>query len=580
MAATPSGAPSRTRLAGFKQLLGRWRLLKEGRPFLLLLSFLVGAAAGGLAIAFRAVAGAARAWGEGGAAGLHPSAGHLLPVGAGLIFALVLARAPILRGRGFSGIMQAVFRDRGHLSLNNGLRRLGLSVISVAGHGSVGRESMIAHASAAIGSYLGRTFHLAPRKITRIIASAAAASIAATYGAPIAGILFTLELLVEEVHLTLGPMIIAALGATLVSGWAGAGGGFSFPAWDAPSLEELPWFMVLGVVAGVAASLYASVVRRLEKARPGGKWSPLFAGVAIALASVWFPRLLGGGYEAMDSMWALPPDAGEAAAYVAGKALLTALCIAAGWVGGHFGPSISMGVAVGFLVLAIQGGTGLALPIAGGAAMAAAVTHAPMALLVLVYETTAAPGSFLPTGLAVVMAIVTYDALQRRSVYESPLEGQGHPHPEMAVPHPERLVGEVMDMEVTSVDIEGTLGDLLTALRSGKQRAFPVMREGRFVGLITRTDLLHALHPRGSAALSPAALNLPLARWMVVPPDLLVAHEEETVLEAAARMTLTGHGIGQLPVVDKERPDRLLGMLSREAVLAGISARQAPHPRP
>ena len=150
----------------------------------------------------------------------------------------------------------------------------------------------------------------------------------------------------------------------------------------------------------------------------------------------------------------------------------------------------------------------------------------------------------------------------------------------MAVLHPERLVREVMDTKVTTVDIKETLGDLLTVLRSGTQRAFPVLKSGRMVGLITRTDLLHALHPRGSADLSPTALGLPLARWMVAPPDLLVAHADESVLDAAARMTLTGHGIGQLPVVDKDHPDRLLGMLTREAVLAGISARDAPNPRP
>ncbi|MCH7493705.1 chloride channel protein, partial [bacterium] len=176
---------------------------------------------------------------------------------------------------------------------------------------------------------------------------------------------------------------------------AEGGRGFAFPAWDAPPLEELPWFLLMGAAAGVAASIYATVVRRLGKARPGGKWSPLAAGAALALASVWFPRLLGGGYEAMEEMWRIPPDAGEAAAYLGGKALLTALCIAAGWVGGHFGPSLSMGVALGFVVLAMQGGEGSALPIAGGAALAAAVTHAPMALLVLVYEATSAPASFL-----------------------------------------------------------------------------------------------------------------------------------------------------------------------------------------
>lgn len=584
MSAGGATRPRPTRLRLLIQTLRRWRLVKESRPFLLLLAFLIGVAAGGLALGFGRVAEWGKGVAEGAAAGLNPQAGHFLPVIAGLIVMVVLMQTPRIGGRGFSGIIHAVFRDHGHLSLNNGLKKLALSAVSIAGHGSVGRESMIAHVSAATGSWLGRLFHLPPRKVTRLVAAAAAAAIAATYGAPLAGILFATELLVEEVHLTLGPMIMAALGARLVVSIAGREPSFAFPHWeglgDSP-LDGLPWYLAVGAAAGLVAALYAWVLEKMAHRRPGGAAGPLVAGIALALASASMPSLLGGGYEAAAS-WVSGggPGPTEAAVYIGGKVLLTALCVAVGWAGGHFGPCLSIGLALGFVFQHFQGDPSTALPVAAAASLVAALTHAPIALVVMVYELTGATGAFLPVGAAAVMAVLAYDALHLRSIYDSPLLAPAQAPIPATVPHADLPVDHAMETEVATLPHDGTLEDLLAALRTGGQRAFPVMEGGRLTGLITRTDLRHALHPKGASPLPTETLSQPLTRWMVAYDDLLLAHPDEPILDAVGRMSLTGHGIGQLPVVSREDPRHLLGLLTREGLLAGLSGREPDDPPP
>ena len=560
-------------------MLRKFRGVKETKGFLLFLSAIVGLSAGGLATLFHRLARFAAHLGDSLVSPFGSWTPHFLPLIAGALLTLFLAKLPFKDPRGFSGILHAVFKGKGRLSLNNGLAKLGLSFLSIAGRGSVGRESMIAHVAAGIASWLGRLFHLAPRKLFRLIAAAVASSIASIYGAPIAGIVFAVELLVEEVHLTLGPMVIAALGATLIATGIPDTIDYHLPPLPNASLDNILPFLLLGVLAGAVGSLYSKTIHSLGSKEGPRKWSPLGAGIILTLVSIYAPQFLGGGYGAISSMLSSPPSATMALTFVGGKVLLTAVCLAAGWAGGLFGPSLSIGLALGFLVeqwIGLPPGSGLAA--GGAAAVAGAVTHAPLALIILAYELTGSSSAFLLVGIAVFSSVLTRDLLGTPNLYQSPFLEPTHPE-RSTVPSGGISIQDVMDREFETLTDESSLGDLLAALRTTGHRAFLILGKGGLVGLITRTDLLHAVRPDPHGKIERSVLSLPLSQWMIPYDDLVVAYPDEALQPVAARMSRREDTMGQMPVVSRSNPHQVLGLLTREGLLTAL-ARVDPTPIP
>ncbi|MBG97983.1 hypothetical protein CL659_02520 [bacterium] len=490
-----------------------------------------------------------------------------IPIFVSIIFVAIYANTAFWGARGFSSILKAVFKTHGHLSLNNSFKKLGLSLLSIIGKGSVGRESMIAQCSGGFGSWLGRVFHLNSKKTVRLIVSSAAAAIAATYGAPIAGILFAIELLAEEVHVSLAPMIVASLSASLIVKSYGLDPVIDINTWTHVAGKDLYIFAILGILSGMFGALYSHASNIASKKLYEKKFSPLIAGFGIFALLIYLPDLTGGGYEQASSMIQSNSTINEMLVYALGKALITILCINSGWAGGHFGPIFSIGIALGLIFGAKFSYISASLAIAGAAALCASITHAPLALIILTWEMTDSSDVFIPVTICVVAAILVRDFFNVRNLYESPLIDLLS---KKTNKKNQKTIKEIMEKKPETVNSDQKIKDVLYLTRTKKQTYFPVLKNERLNGIITRANVLHALEADLHGKINKEHLNDKVGRWKSSIEEILIIKENDLVIDTAHKMRVSGINISHLPVVNNLEEMKIVGVLHSEDVLKAL----------
>jgi len=551
-------------------LVNRLRPFKESKLFILLLSSLLGIFAGYLSIIFRKAATFATNLFDSGQKIQNFSFIDLamyIPIVVSIIFVIIYSNTKLWGARGFSSILKAVFKTYGHLSLNDSFKKLGLSILSIIGKGSVGRESMIAQCSGGFGSWLGRVFHLNSKKTVRLIVSSAAAAIAATYGAPIAGILFAIELLAEEVHVSLAPMIIASLSASLIVNSYGLDPVININLWSDVGVKDLYIFAILGVLSGLFGALYSHASNIASKKLYGKKFSPLIAGFGIFVLITYMPKLTGGGYDEASLMIQSNPMVNEMLIYVVGKALITIICINSGWAGGHFGPIFSIGIALGLIFGAKFSYISTSLAIAGAAALCASITHAPLALIILTWEMTNTSDVFIPVTISVVIAILVRDVFNVRNLYESPLIDLLSKEKNVKN---EKTIKQIMEKKPLTVNSDQKISDVLYLTRTKKQTYFPVLENEKLNGIITRANVLHALEADLHGKINKEHLDDKVCRWTSSIEEILIVKENDSIKDTAHKMRISGINISHLPVVNNLKEMKIVGVLHSEDVLKAL----------
>ncbi len=558
-------------------LVNRLRPFKESKLFVLLLSAILGIFAGHLSIVFRKVADFAKnaifIERNTGGESLLTLLSNYVPIFIAIILIILYSNTSFWGARGFSSILKAVFKNHGHLSLNNSLKKLGLSLLSILGKGSIGRESMIAQCSGGFGSWLGRLFHLSSKKTVRLIVSSAAAAIAATYGAPIAGILFAIELLVEEVHVALAPMIIASLSASLVVRSYGLDPVINIQFWDDVPAEQLYIFAILGISSGLLGALYSHSSNMASKKLYGKRFSPAFGGIIIFLFLIYAPNLTGGGYQEIGLMLETQPLLKEALFYVFGKALITVICINSGWAGGHFGPIFSIGIALGLIFGTQFTNISSSLAIAGAAALCASVTHAPLALIILIWEMTNTSQVFIPVTIAVLLAVITRDFFNVPNLYESPLIDQISKEKKKRKGKIAKNIMQKKPITVTEDEKIKKVYFLIknpTLVRAKDQTYFPVLRDGKLIGAITRKNILHALEADIHGELNKERMDESVKKWVSGIEEILVVKSDDSLAEIAHKMRISGISTNNLPVVNNLEEMKVVGILKTEDIIKSL----------
>ena len=491
---------------------------------------------------------------------------NCMPVVVSIIFIMLYSKTGFWGARGFSSILKAVFKNHGHLSLNSSFKKLGLSLLSIFGEGSVGRESMIAQCSGGFGSWLGRVFHLKTKKTVRLIVSSAAAAIAATYGAPIAGILFAIELLVEEVHVALAPMIIASLSASLVVRNHNIEPVVNISFWNEVPGKDLYLFAIIGIIAGLIGAFYSHASNIASKKLYGKKLSPALAGIGIFFLLIYYPNLTGGGYEQIETMLQSEPMLKELLVYVVGKALITIICINSGWAGGHFGPIFSIGIALGLAFGTKFTYISSSLAIAAAAALCASITHAPLALIILTWELTNTSQVFIPVTIAVLVSVITRDFFNVQNLYESPLIE--------VIPKRKKKKSDnvkfVMKKNPITVSEKETIKNLLLLTRTKNETYFPVLSNEKLSGIITRQNILHALEADIHGKINKKQLKEPVKKWCSGIEDILIIKENDSLNDVAHKMRISGMPITSLPVVNNLKEMKVVGILRPEDILKSL----------
>jgi len=504
-----------------------------------------------------------------------------LIVPVGLIIAWWIARrfAPEVAGDGVPAATEALMVRGGHIRGRVAPLKLVATTFTVGLGGSAGREGPIVHIGAAIGSWISRRFNVGEDQVRSLVAAGAGAGIGASFNAPIAGMLFALEvILVSFAPRHMSAVVIASVTAAITSqSIVGEELALNAGVYRLGSFPELGLYALLALVIVAVGFFFLRFLDTVEgfahrHAERLGVLRPLLAGLIVAGLIFIEPALFGTGQEVTNSLLldervaAVTGTGGELwwvlLLLALGKAVATSITISSGASGGAFMPSLFMGAAVGtgFARLASEFWEGASPPapgafaVVGMAAMFAVVGRAPLTAILIVFEVTGARdyGLILPLMLTATLGTFLAERYMKDSVYTLALKRKG-----ISLTRSGEVdildtvtVGSVMTRSPFLATPELPVAEAEQMLNSHRSHGVPVVDDGDLVGIVTVTDLSRAI-PRESAKVGD-----------VMTPRPVTVDPETPVSRALERMAALG--VGRLPVVATDDPRRLVGIFRRE----------------
>ncbi|MCB0046697.1 MAG: chloride channel protein [Caldilineaceae bacterium] len=498
---------------------------------------------------------------------------------AGVVVGAIIQQwASEAKGHGVPEVMEAVAIRGGRIRPRVAVAKILASSLTIGTGGSAGREGPIVQVGSALGSTLGQLFHFSEERVRTLVACGAAAGIAATFNAPIAGTIFALEVILGSFTIRyFGGVVISSVAASIVSrALLSSRPAFSVPAYPLSNLGEIPLYITLGVLAALVAVLFIRVLYAAEGWFDDWKISlPVKTGLGMfltALIGIFYPghMVLGAGLDVLGEAIAGNVDLtmGLLLALLVGKMLTTTLTLGSGNSGGVFAPSLFMGAILGGMVgqighalwpgVVINPG---AYAIVGMAAVFSGAARAPITAVLIVFEMSNDYQLILPLMLATVLSTLLAELLFPESIYTLKLKlkgislerGRDQDILESVT------VKEVMTQRVETVPVEMTLVELSDRFSQTHTHGFPVVNDtNELAGIVTISDLDLAIHdekPRSTTVLS---IGTPRSRLLVATPD-------ETVGEALARMG--ARGLGRLPVLESQNSNHLLGVIKRHDII-------------
>jgi CIC family chloride channel protein len=478
------------------------------------------------------------------------------------------------KGHGVPEVMEAVALRGGMMRGRTVVLRTLASALSVGSGGSVGREGPIVQIGAALGSFIGQLLRVPPRLLRTIVGCGAAAGIAATFNAPIAGALFAVEVIIGDFAVAqFSPIVISSVVATVLSRWLlGDHPSFLVPAYVLVAPFELVPYAVLGVATGLVGLAFMWLLYRSEDAferlRVPAWLKPALGGLAVGAIGIAFPQVLGVGYSTITPalQGALVPSL--LAALLVAKLIATSITVGSGGSGGVFSASLFLGAmtggVLGSAVHALFPGhtadSGAYALVAMGAVVAA-TTHAPITAIVMIFEMTQAIAIIPPLMAACVISTLVATWFSRESIYTMKLARRGvELRPQQDANVLRRLaVRDVMARDAACVPASARFDEILDLVVRSPHVEFYVLDErGLLVGAISLAGLRQLLLDRESL------------RHVLVAGDLAVPHPptvtEDDDLDLA--MQILGHSdLDELAVVDRANPRKLVGTLTLQRVI-------------
>jgi len=558
--------------------------LRTSSAGLLALSLAVGAVAAGFAVLFRWLirtftllfSGHADYAGAAGAA--HPGLPGLgrwfvvaAPVAAGLLYGpLVHFFAREARGHGVPEVMYAVSHRGGRIAPQvAGVKALA-SALCIGGGGSVGREGPIVQIGSALGSTVGRVLRVPEVRLRVLVACGAAAGIAATFNAPLAGVFFAMELILADFTAQAFGMVVLSSVAASVIGRAVLGDTpfLRLPAFTVQHPTEYLLFALLGLVAGGAGVLFTKVLYAIEdlcdRVWRGPEWlRPAVGGIVLGLLLLVLPQMYGVGYPVLGAAVGGRYTVAFLLLLLLGKMVATSLTIGIGGSGGVFAPSLFIGAMLGagfgeaahVLAPGIAGPVG-AYGLIGMGAVFAGAARAPITAVIIMFELTGEYTIILPLMAAIVLATGISHLISPDTIYTLKLRRRGVAlgRPEAIAPsQPSLQVRDVMDPVPQPVSEDAALVDVTTALAASRFGILPVLAQnGDYLGVVTARGVSDALADgRHDAAAASLATEVPT-----------VIRDSDSLATAAD--ALSRDDTHALPVVDAD--ERVVGWLDYRAL--------------
>ena len=427
----------------------------------------------------------------------------------------------------------------------------------------MGREGPIVQIGAAIASSLGQWLHVRPVQLKTLVGCGVSAGIAATFNAPIAGTLFSLELIVSDFGLTsFTPILVSAVAATAITRhFHGNIIEFVLPPFVMVSLWEFGLYLMLGLIAGGVGFIFSRSLYRaddlFEKTRIAQWIRPVFGGLLVGVIALIYPHIMGVGYETIRVLFDGQLTLKVMLLLVVLKILATAVTIGSGGSGGVFAPSLFIGAMLGGafgtivnrLLPDMTASTG-AYALVGMAAVNGACTLAPLSAIIILFELTNEYGIILPLMFTVVMATFISRKLSPESIYTEKLRRRG-----IQAHHGEDLnilraipIQEVLRHDEASICETAPFDSLVRlALETHRNVFFTLDEDRRLTGAISLQDLKYVLsHPQ----------ELTTVHHIIdCKQDLTPVQVTQSLDSVVDRFAETG--FDRLPVVDAQQ--RLVG---------------------
>ncbi len=481
------------------------------------------------------------------------------------------------KGPGVSETIESVALRGGKIRKRVFLTKTITAAICIGSGGSAGREGPIVQIGSAIGSLVGQVAHVSADRMRTLVGCGAAAGIAATFNAPIAGVMFAMEIIIGNYGIAVfSPIIISSVVATVISrAHLGDFPAFFVPQYTLVSPLELPLYLLLGIIAGLVGSLFIACLYRTEdfftSLRIPGYFKAGLGGLLVGAIGIFLPHIFGVGYHAVSlALW------GNLAwklmiILVFVKIVATSLTIGSGGAGGIFAPSLFMGAMVGgafghlvHVLFPSFTGTPGAYCLVGMGAVLAATTHGPLHAVLIIFELAGTYKIIPPLMLSCIIGYVIASNINKESIFTLKLARKGidiKAGREMNIMKSLR-VRDAMTKTVATVPENMHLSTLMKTTIEGKHSSFPVVDDhDRLAGIVTFQDFKEIIFEEGLGDL--------IIVKDIATTDVITVTEDESLDKALEKIGFKN--IEQLPVVDRHNPRRIIGILSRRDIFAAYN---------
>jgi len=475
-------------------------------------------------------------------------------------------------GHGISRILFSISRRKGHLKTHNTWTSIVASTLTIGFGGSVGAEAPIVLTGSSIGSAIGRFFKLNYKNITLLIGCGAAGAVSGIFKAPIAGIVFTLEILMLDLTISsIVPLLISSVTAASVAYFLmGDKVLFSFNIIGTFNISNIPWYLLLGIVSGLISLYFSKMTLFLEGHYNKIKNAYLrliLGGIVLGFLIYLFPPFYGEGYDTIMSLLQGNTDiifnntifsqySGSFLAiilFMTGLVFLKVIASSstngAGGVGGIFAPTLFIGGINGYLVASLlKKFTHLDLHdnrfvLVGMAGMMAGVMHAPLTAIFLIAEITGGYSLLIPLIITSTVAFITTRSFEKHSIYHIQLAESGDliTHDKNKAVLTRMNWKREIETDLIKVKPSDNLGDLVKIIARSKRNLFPVVDEYNILeGVVSLDDVREIMFQQDLYD------TVNVRDLMTIPPSYIDKKENiETVME-----TFRKTGAWNLPVLD------------------------------
>lgn len=511
----------------------------------------------------------------------YPLIGIILTV----LFVRLLIKDNI--GHGISRILFAISKKNSIIKSHNSYSSFIASILTVGFGGSVGLEAPIVLTGSSIASNLARILRMNYKTTTILIGCGAAGAIAGIFKAPIAAIVFSLEVLMLDLTMwSLIPLLISAVTAATISYFfLGKEVIFSFELTDPFVLRNIPWYIVLGIFCGLVSYYFTRININIESLFGKIKNSAtrlITGGIILGLLILFLPPLYGEGYEILNAL--LHGNAQEltfgsifykyqdhAWIFIGFLGLILLLKVVAmsattggGGVGGIFAPTLFTGGITGFIAARlINNFKFIDVPernfaLVGMAGLMAGVMHAPLTAIFLIAEITGGYGLFIPLIMTSTIAYITVIYFEPHSIYTHRLAKRG----ELITHHKDKAIltllqmGKVIEKDFNKISPESTLAEVVKLISRSKRNIFPVVnKDNMLVGIVLLDNIRHIIF-------DPEMYTTTFVRDVMILPPTYVAPDEpmEDVMKKFEE-----NDVWNLPVIDN---GKYIGFISKSKLFS------------